>query len=360
MADDFKYHIDHHARLVPPAELVGARAAHVRGRLDDAGLRAAEDAAITDALRMQRRVGLSAVSDGQLRRRNPLSVVYDGVRGFGAEIGAGGALAELLGPSLVPEWRGLEEQPVARGRLTEHEAGFLLSSAVDRPLMLSLPSPGYVGALCAGDRGPGTAAALARIIRDEVAALAADGVRHVLLHNPVYAFLLTVEGRNRATAAGIDSDSLIGSMLDADAAAIADLNTPEEFRVSLDLTTAGAAPAGRGYDGAALAVFLDRQPFDRLCVEFPRAEQDRFPIERVPAGCVVALGVVDVGTAEPEPVEELVERVDKAATVLDVDDIAISTNGGFAAGGAQLTGQQQRAKLQLVEMTARYFWGNEL
>jgi 5-methyltetrahydropteroyltriglutamate--homocysteine methyltransferase len=59
-------------------------------------------------------------------------------------------------------------------------------------------------------------------------------------------------------------------------------------------------------------------------------------------------------------VDELVDRIDQAAGVIDIDDIAISTNGGFAASPATFTEPEQRAKLQLVEMTARYFWGNEL
>ena len=47
--------------------------------------------------------------------------------------------------------------------------------------------------------------ALAAILRDEIAALAADGVLFVPLENPLYVPLLTVEGRAAAAAAGIDA-----------------------------------------------------------------------------------------------------------------------------------------------------------
>jgi 5-methyltetrahydropteroyltriglutamate--homocysteine methyltransferase len=68
---------------------------------------------------------------------------------------------------------------------------------------------------------------------------------------------------------------------------------------------------------------------------------------------------VDIGDPALETVEELVARIDDAAELVTVDDIAISTNGGFHAVGTA-SPDHQRAKLQRVEMVARYFWGNEL
>lgn len=42
---------------------------------------------------------------------------------------------------------------------------------------------------------------------------------------------------------------------------------------------------------------------------------------------MVSLGLVDVRTAELESVDEIVSRVDGAAAELDIDDLALSTNG---------------------------------
>jgi hypothetical protein len=43
-------------------------------------------------------------------------------------------------------------------------------------------------------------------------------------------------------------------------------------------------------------------------------------------------------------------------------DIAVATNGGFAqvAGQSRLGEEGQRAKLELVEIVSRYYWGNEI
>ena len=358
MADDFKYHIDHHASLVPPPELIDARSARLRESIDDDALHVAEDTAVSQAMIMQRRLGSAALSDGEFRRRNSLAVIYDGVAGFGADPLPGGGFAELVGSLHAPEVRRLSGPPVEGGRLTKHETDFLVS-ATERPTLLALPSPGFLAELTAhGGDVPEAGAAFARILRDEIAAVAADGVRYVLLRNPAYTFLLTEQGRTRARALGVDPESATDRMLDADAQVLVGLETPAEFRVGLDVTTAGAV--GGGYDATAVQRFVDRSPFGRLCVEFPSTPADRFPIGQLPAGVVVSLGVVDVGGPVVESVEELVGRIDEAAAVMDVDDIAISTNGGFHAAAQPPDAPTQRAKLQLVEMVARYFWGNEL
>lgn len=331
MADDFKFHIDHHASLVRPVGL--------RDAAD------AVDAAILDALRMQRRLGLAALSDGEFRRRNWLSVVYDGVDGF-AEPGGSPVCVQLIDHRHVPEVRMLLELPREHGRLVKQETDFLLSS-IQRPSLLALPAPGFLAELCAGSLDVADiGAAFARILRAEIAAAAADGIRHVLLRNPAYGLVL----RSGEVAT-------FERMLAADAQVLDGLETDPEFRVSLDITTGGAARGS--YDDALVRRFLAEQPFGRLCVEYPAAGQERFPLSDVPPGLVVSLGVVDVSSAQIEDVDELVARIDDATAFLDVDDIAISTNGGFHLA-PERTAEEQHAKLQLVEMTARYFWGNEL
>jgi hypothetical protein len=121
----------------------------------------------------------------------------------------------------------------------------------------------------------------------------------------------------------------------------------------------GAADLTDGYAAGPLAAFQERQPFDRICVEYPALEQARFPLSGVRPGVVVSPGPVDVRTPELESIDEIVSRVDSSAAKLDIDDIALSTNGSFSAGSG-LTGNQERLKRWLVEMAARYYWGNEL
>src|SRR5215210_5119976 len=62
------FRADHVGSLLRPPELLRAREEHAAGRLDDAGLAQAEDAAVRDVVRMQEETGLRSVTDGEFRR----------------------------------------------------------------------------------------------------------------------------------------------------------------------------------------------------------------------------------------------------------------------------------------------------
>ena len=51
-----------------PRPLLEARDGHSAGRIDDEELRAVEDEAIREAVRMQEEVGLQSATDGEFRR----------------------------------------------------------------------------------------------------------------------------------------------------------------------------------------------------------------------------------------------------------------------------------------------------
>jgi 5-methyltetrahydropteroyltriglutamate--homocysteine methyltransferase len=357
VADDFKYHIDHHASLVPPVELTDARAATGRGDLTPEALHEVENLAIADALLTQRRLGLSALSDGEFHRRTSLSPVFDGIEGFGPS-GYSSPMAWLVGDRHAPEVRALLSRPAARGRLLKEESSSL-ASATERATMLAVPSPGFLAELSAPDEfAPSWGLDLAEILRAEITAVASDGVRHVVARNPAYGHLLRSSGRARARRAGLDPDIVLARMMTADASLLDGLDAPADFRLSLDLTTAGSLEGD--YDPAAIRAFSSAQPYSRICVEYPQQPSERFPIGELTAGTVVSLGVVDISRSEIESVDALVSRIDEATAVIDVDDIAVSTNGGFHATRAIGTQTEAWAKLQVVEMVARYFWGNEL
>lgn len=365
MADDFGYHIDHHGSLVRPASLLAARAA---GLSDDAIAAATDEAVITLAHEL-RRLTLNAVSDGQFRRGYFESVVHDQVAGF----------APVTGPTPLTALAGIEAVRVrgisapgalaADGRLARAEVAPLLAT-VDRSVFVTLPSPGYLAAAGSALASPAdvdavraAGEALAAILRDEIAALATDGVMYVALENPLYAPLLTVDGRAAANVAGIDVPAALAALIEADRAVFAGLDVPPHFRVGLDLTDAGPLPTtASGYVAAAVVALLEGTPFPRLSIDYPADAAARFPVELVKPGIVVSLGAVTVATPAPETVDELLDRIDPVAEERGDADFAIATNGGFAQVADQplMTAAEQHAKLQLVEMAARYYWGNEI
>jgi methionine synthase II (cobalamin-independent) len=369
MADDFKYHIDHHGSLVRPPALLAARASGVSG---DA-LAAIEEEAVEAAAHLQRRLVLSTVGDGQFRRDHFEAVVYDQVTGFEAVTGPT-PLAELAGIPFARRRAAAAGAAgfAADGRLAQAEVAPVLA-AVDRPVFAALPSPGYLAAVGSALDGPaavdaisGAGAALAAILHAEIEALAAQGVAYVALGNPLYPVLLTVEGRQRLLAvlpADVDADAVLAAMIEADRAAVAGLAAPENFRVGLDLTDSGPLPTTAwGWDPAALETLIDATPFHRLSVDFPADPAARLPLDLVKPGLVISLGVVDVSTPELETVESVLDRVDPVVEERGEYDVAIATNGGFAQSADRplMTQPEQNEKLRLVEMVARYYWGNEI
>ncbi len=62
------FRADHVGSLLRPTRLLQARDDHAAGRLDATELRAIEDEAIRDVVRMQEEVGLQSATDGEFRR----------------------------------------------------------------------------------------------------------------------------------------------------------------------------------------------------------------------------------------------------------------------------------------------------
>jgi 5-methyltetrahydropteroyltriglutamate--homocysteine methyltransferase len=161
----------------------------------------------------------------------------------------------------------------------------------------------------------------------------------------------------------VDVPAALAALTEADRAVFAGLGVPAEFRVGLDLTDSGPlATTASGYDATAVAALLDETPFPRISVDYPADPAARFPVELVKPGIVVSLGAVDVSTAALESVDEILGRIDPVADERGDADIAVATNGGFAQVADQplMSEPEQRAKLQLVEVVARYYWGNEI
>src|SRR5919199_5931957 len=62
------FRADHVGSLLRPPELLDAREKHAAGQISDEELKAAEDEAIRDVVRMQKETGLQSATDGEFRR----------------------------------------------------------------------------------------------------------------------------------------------------------------------------------------------------------------------------------------------------------------------------------------------------
>lgn len=371
-----KYRADQVGSFLRPPELLQAREAHARGDLSLDELRRVEDAAILRVLEMQRQVGIDVYSDGEYRRAGWSTGFPDAVEGYVSGTpavtphfrGSGGAAAPVATPTGLSRGRVIGQRLRAKRRLTAHESAFLKQHA-GGPFKITMPAPSYV---VARGYAPGItdqvyasrAAVLAdaaAIIRDEIAALIAEGVPYIQLDNPHYPDYIDQERCDQWRSLGIDPDVALREDIEADNAALKGL---DRAGVTLAMHLCrGNGPAGAwhtagGYDAIAEAVFggID---VDAWLLEYDSERAGTFePLRYMPKGKTVVLGLITTKAGELEPQELLLRRIDQATKYVALEDLALSPQCGFAsvAQGNPLTWEEQRRKLELVVDTARKVW----
>jgi 5-methyltetrahydropteroyltriglutamate--homocysteine methyltransferase len=114
-----------------------------------------------------------------------------------------------------------------------------------------------------------------------------------------------------------------------------------------------------GYDAIAERLFHELA-VDRFLLEYDDERSGSFePLRFVPKEKLVVLGLVSTKRADLERKEDLLRRIDEAAKVLPLEQLALSPQCGFASTmeGNLLTETDQWAKLKLVVDTAAEVWG---
>ena len=365
MAHEFR--AENVGSLLRPAELLRAREAHAQGKLALDELRAVEDRAILKAFEGQDRCGIDVFTDGELRRGSWLTDMADAVEGFVAQKvmldwkgpggGAEGSTAQVVGAKLRK----------AR-KLTGHEIPLLKKSAPG-PYKITLPAPSnfMVASFKPGvtDRFYPTHADLlaeiVAIVRDEVQWLVSQGVRYIQFDAPYYSHYLDPAQRERMRAAGFDPDEEFSRSIVGDAAALKDV--PRD-RVTLALHICRGNSRSRwytegGYDAIAEKLFGELD-VDNFLLEYDSDRAGGFePLRFAPRGKTIVLGLVTTKQPQLESQDALRHRIDEAARFLPLDNLAISTQCGFAsvAAGNLLSVDDQWRKLSLVAETARKIWG---
>jgi methionine synthase II (cobalamin-independent) len=362
-----KFRAENVGSLLRPAALLQARAAHAQGKLPIEELRAIEDRAILDAFEGQRQSGIGIFTDGELRRGSWLTDMADAVDGFvpdkvildwkGPGGGAEGSTAQVVGAKLRK----------AR-QMTAHELPLLKKSAPG-PFKITLPVPSnfMVASYKAGvtDRFYATHADLLReiveIVRDEVQWLVREGVRYIQFDAPYYSHYLDPAQRERMRAAGFDPDQEFSHSIAGDNSALKEV--PRD-KVTLALHVCRGNSRSRwytegGYDAIAEKLFSELD-VDNFLLEYDSDRSGGFePLRLAPRGKTIVLGLVTTKEPKLESQDALRRRIDDAARFVPVENLALSTQCGFAsvAAGNLLTADDQWRKLALVADTARKVWG---
>ncbi len=83
------------------------------------------------------------------------------------------------------------------------------------------------------------------------------------------------------------------------------------------------------------------------------------PLRFVPKGKTVVLGLITTKEPKLEPEDELLRRIDQASKYVPTENLALSTQCGFAsaASGNLLSWDDMRRKLELVTKVAQQSLG---
>jgi 5-methyltetrahydropteroyltriglutamate--homocysteine methyltransferase len=117
-----------------------------------------------------------------------------------------------------------------------------------------------------------------------------------------------------------------------------------------------------GYDPIADVLF-SKINVDSYFLEYETARAGTFePLRFVPKNKTVVLGVVSSKLPQLESKDTLKRRIEAAAKYIDIDQLALSPQCGFASSseGNRLTEEDQFAKLRLVVEVANEVWGRKV
>ncbi len=360
------FRADHIGSLLRPASLRQAFRAHAEGKLSDADLRAAQDRAIRDVVRLQEDCGLAVVTDGEFRRISYWEKFVRLTQGLEVRSAvfrfhdAHGHESEFTAPYVTKK--------VARGAPIALDEFEFVKGITQRTPKITMPAPStmhfyrftdYAAPRAYTDVGA-FFADLGKVYQAEIADLARAGARYVQLDEVALAVLCDPAARDKVRAAGGDPERLVDLYVEAINAAVA--NRPPGMVIGVHMCRGnykGMYLSEGGYDSVAEKLF-GRARVNHFLLEFdtPRAG-DFAPLRFMPRDKGVVLGLVSSKTPQLESLDILKRRADEAAKYVDPARLALSPQCGFAStmGGNPVTEADERAKLKLCVDAARAIWG---
>ncbi len=362
------FRAEHVGSLLRPPALAAARRKCQAGEITATQLREAEDSAIRDVVRMQEDVGFEAVTDGELRRGSwHMDFLY--------RIGGVSRVQSPLTVRFQNECGHIEFTPPAlkvTGPLQHQEAIFgtdfaFLKSVARATPKITIPSPSmlhYRGGRAAIDRNvyPDLAEFwrdLKAVYASQIRALGALGCTYLQLDDTSLAYLNDPAQRDHVRALGGDAATQHLVYIDLINGALA--GRPAGMTVCVHLCRGNFRSswvACGGYDHVAEALFNGLE-VDGFFLEYDDERSGGFePLRFVPKGKRVVLGLVTSKRGSLEDKDDIKRRIDAAAQFIDIDQICLSPQCGFASTveGNTLTAAEQRRKLERVAETAREVW----
>ncbi|MFI5011673.1 MAG: 5-methyltetrahydropteroyltriglutamate--homocysteine S-methyltransferase [Hyphomicrobiales bacterium] len=362
------FRADHVGSILRSAALKEARAQCSRGMLAAAQLKEIEDREIAAIIRRQEDIGLKLATDGEYRRQ-VWSIDFlqhlIGVESYMAKEGVqfSGGVKSTPKTARIVGRIDFRDHP-----MIEHFR--FLKAHTHVAAKMTIPSPTVLhfrigrGAI-SRDIYPDLAVLfddLANAYRKAIGAFYDAGCRYLQLDDTVWAYLCSDVEREKCRARGDDPDKLpdiYARMIDR---AIGD--RPKDMFLTTHLCRGNfrsSSISEGGYEPIA-EMLLGALPYDGYFLEYDTARAGGFePLRFLPAGNKrVVLGLVSSKFGALESADDIKRRIDAAGKYVDLDQLCLSPQCGFASTeeGNILAEDEQWAKLRLIVEIARDVWGS--
>ena len=329
-----------------------------------------EDAEIRRAVERQLEIGLEVVTDGEFRRFMFTGSFYDSVDGL--QVGGDGVpFFDADGNEL--RYQGL---PVVNSRLRKIDSPAVretefLRSITDARFKVTFPCGSFFELPFVYKNGvtekvydshEELVGHMMSIQREQIDEAVAAGLKYVQLDYPLYPMLLDQQYLDIFAAMdGSTFDSLMDRCIAADRAIIEGL--PDDVTRAIHLCR-GNWKSRHMVSGSLEPVaerFFTELPYDAFFIEWEdiRREGGYEALRQVPKGPIVYLGIVNTKVPEVESADSLVRKIESATKYLDVSQLAISPQCGFASTmhGNELDEDAQWRKLEEMVKAAETVWG---
>jgi 5-methyltetrahydropteroyltriglutamate--homocysteine methyltransferase len=364
------FRADHVGSLLRPAAIIEARAKLAQGELGVHELEALEDEAIVRAIEKQEAIGLHSITDGEIRRvtwmgdflsaLDGTTVVTTRIEPKGGDRDSEGKTIKIStvtgkigfsGHPMLEHFEFLRERTRETPKMTIPAPAMIVSALRDWREVVSRDAYPDVNELY---RDLGLA------YRDAVRAFYDAGCRYLQLDDVNLAYLCDAKARSKLESRGDDPDAMLRTWVDVVNTAIAD--RPADMIITTHVCRGNFRStwfAEGGYEPVADTLFNEFD-YDGYFLEYDTDRAGGFePLRFVPKGeKFIVLGLITTKSGALEDKDVVKSRIDDAARHVDVDQLCLSPQCGFASTeeGNLITEDEQWAKLAEVVEIAREVW----
>jgi 5-methyltetrahydropteroyltriglutamate--homocysteine methyltransferase len=353
--------------LLRTLPLKEAREQHQQGAISAEALKEVEDREIKALIKRQEEIGLQAVTDGEFRRAYwhfDFLEHLDGVTSVEADSGmnfkGGVGITKAL---RVTGKIGFSDHPmVDHFRFVKDNTSRAAKMTIPGPSMLHYRGGRKMMNIGVYPEMDAFYEDLGAAYNKAVHAFYDAGCRYLQLDDISFAYLCDPEQREMLRQRGDDPErqpEIYAAMVRE---ALKD--KPSDLAITMHLCRGNFRStfiASGGYEPVADILF-NAMPVDGYFMEWDTDRAGGFePLRHLPKGKSVVLGLVTTKTGTLELKDDIVRRIEEASKFVDLDQLCLSPQCGFASTqeGNTLAEDEQWAKLRMIVEIADKVWGSK-